>query len=573
MLNIIKNYLKELGVEYVPGMKVRWRTRHGNSSSDHVCILSQRPLPPRLNIHDYPQLEYRVINNVLYVNSVDEDDYNGKRGFYFSESHETIIEKINYALSLLVYDRNPYYDSIYNSKEFKFHSKRELEESKRLLIKHYVESTKSLRLLLIKHFDLDDVVFPFDRVIDTFLSINTTDPDEIYVTLVHAGLISPDGNEDYYSDLKNHAINLEDFITIESISCSNSDSMPENILETEETLADFILNSYSEVYPVSEGSRSTVYNNLIEHGVVLPEVADEKITLSCELVIKDYQGKSEPDPKFIRAGISTETSIFLDVMDDIQDVTRAVESDDVKTVDLDTGLPQLQYRLDINNWSNSPINTFDYELGCPVIETRYCNLNDRCKTGYYGGAVTTDGKSVIFSNCTKTDSMTTSDGKYILINRISAVSDNEQDRLNLIKEIISTLDPDDISYILRSLGDLDKIDINNLNLTDREISTAIQNILENNLSSIGSTLSRVEELRNAMDITNPSYFEKVEVMGISYYWIKFSNLLPILNKYINGLTKPDNQTYLVLDCCRKIMGDNWVDHLVYTIPVSIKYNN
>jgi len=571
MLNIIKNYLKELGIEYVPGMKVRWRTRHGNSSTDHVCILSQRPLPPKLDIHDYPQLEYRVINNVLYVNSVDEDDYNGKRGFYFSEDHYTIIEKINYALSLLVYDKNPYYsDSIYNPKEFRFHSKRELEESKRLLVKSYVESSKSLRLLLIKHFDLDDVVFSFDRVIDTFLSINTTDPDEIYVTLVHAGLISLDNSEDYYSDLKNHSINVNDFISMECISGSNSDNISENILETEETLADFVLNSYSEVYPVSDGSRGTVYNSLIEHGVVLPEVADEKITLSCEMIIKDYQNKSEIDPKFIRAEISTETSIFLDVLDDTQDVTRAVNSDTVKTVDLDTGLLQSQYRLDVNNWSNCPINTFDYELGCPVIETRYSNLSNKINTGYYGTSVTINGKSVIFSNSTKTDSMTTSDGKYILINRISAVSDNEQDRLNLIKEILSTIDREELRYALRKI---DKIDVNNLNLDDGEISIAIQNILENNLSGIGNTFSRIEELRNTMDITNPSYFEKVEVMGISYYWIKLTNLLPILSKHKDELIKEDNQTYSILECCRKIMGDNWIDHLVYTIPVSIKYNN
>ena len=570
MLNIIKNYLKELGVEYVPGMKVRWRTRHGNSSSDHVCILSQKPLPPKLDIHDYPQLEYRVINNVLYVNSVNEDDYNGKRGFYFSDDHYTVIEKINYALSLLVYDKNPYGDSIYNVKEFKFHNKRELEESKRILIKYYVESTKPLRLLLIKHFDFDDVVFSFDRVIDTFLSINTTDPDEIYVTLVHAGLICLEESERYYSDLKDQTINVDDFISLESVSGSNSDNISENILETEETLADFVLNSYSEVYPVSEGSRSTVYNSLIEHGVVLPDVADEKITLSCELVIKDYQNKSEIDPKFIRARISTETSIFLDVLDDIQDVTRAVNSDTVKTVDLDTGLPQLQYRLDVNDWTNCPINTFDHELGCPVIETRYGNLNKRNSTGYYGGTVTIDGKSVIFGSSTKTDSMTTSDGKYILINRISAVSDNEQDRLSLIKEILSTINPDDIHYALRNI---DKIDVNNINLTDGEISTAIQNILENSLSNIGSTFGMTTELRNAMDITNPSYFEKVEVMGISYYWIKFTNLLPILSKHKNELAKEDNLTYPILECCRKILGDNWVNHLVYTIPVSIKYNN
>ena len=570
MLNIIKNYLKELGVEYVPGMKVRWRTRHGNSSSDHVCILSQKPLPPKLDIHDYPQLEYRVINNVLYVNSVNEDDYNGKRGFYFSDDHYTVIEKINYALSLLVYDKNPYGDSIYNAKEFKFHDKRELEESKRILIKYYVESTKPLRLLLIKHFDFDDVVFSFDSVIDTFLSINTTDPDEIYVTLVHAGLICLEESERYYSDLKDQTINVDDFISLESVSGSNSDNISENILETEETLADFVLNSYSEVYPVSEGSRSTVYNSLIEHGVVLPDVADEKITLSCELVIKDYQNKSEIDPKFIRARISTETSIFLDVLDDIQDVTRAVNSDTVKTVDLDTGLPQLQYRLDVNDWTNCPINTFDHELGCPVIETRYGNLNKRNSTGYYGGTVTIDGKSVIFGSSTKTDSMTTSDGKYILINRISAVSDNEQDRLSLIKEILSTINPDDIHYALRNI---DKIDVNNINLTDGEISTAIQNILENSLSNIGSTFGMTTELRNAMDITNPSYFEKVEVMGISYYWIKFTNLLPILSKHKNELAKEDNLTYPILECCRKILGDNWVNHLVYTIPVSIKYNN
>jgi hypothetical protein len=570
MLNIIKNYLKELGVEYVPGMKVRWRTRHGNSSSDHVCILSQKPLPPKLDIHDYPQLEYRVINNVLYVNSVNEDDYNGKRGFYFSDDHYTVIEKINYALSLLVYDKNPYGDSIYNAKEFKFHNKRELEESKRILIKYYVESTKPLRLLLIKYFDFDDVVFSFDRVIDTFLSINTTDPDEIYVTLVHAGLICLEECERYYSDLKDKTINVDDFISLESVSGSNYDNISENILETEETLADFVLNSYSEVYPVSEGSRSTVYNSLIEHGVVLPDVADEKITLSCELVIKDYQNKSEIDPKFIRAGISTETSIFLDVLDDIQDVTRAVNSDTVKTVDLDTGLPQLQYRLDVNDWTNCPINTFDHELGCPVIETRYGNLNKRNSTGYYGGTVTIDGKSVIFGSSTKTDSMTTSDGKYILINRMSAVSDNEQDRLNLIKEILSTINPDDIHYALRNI---DKIDVNNINLTDGEISTAIQNILENSLSNIGSTFGMTTELRNAMDITNPSYFEKVEVMGISYYWIKFTNLLPILSKHKNELAKEDNLTYPILECCRKILGDNWVNHLVYTIPVSIKYNN
>ena len=570
MLDIIKNYLKELGVEYVPGMKVRWRTRHGNSSSDHVCILSQKPLPPKLNIHDYPQLEYRVINNVLYVNSVDEDDYNGKRGFYFSDDHYTIIEKINYALSLLVYDKNPYYDSIYNVKDFKFHSKRELEESKRLLIKHYVESTKSLRLLLIKHFDLDDVVFSFDRIIDTFLSINTTDPDEIYVTLVHAGIISPDEGENYYSDLKNHIINIDDFISLESISSSNSDNMSENILETEETLADFILNHYSEIYPVSDCSRNTVYNSLIEHGIVLPEIADEKITLSCEMVIKDYQNKSDIDPKLIRAGISMETSIFLDILDDIQDVTRAIDSDTVKTVDLDTGLLQPQYRLDATNWTNCPINTFDYELGCPVIEAKYGNIAKKQNIGFYGSAIVINGKSVIFGSRTKTDSMTTSDGKYILINRMSAVSDDEQDRLNLLKEIISIIDFNDINYALRNLG---KIDVNNINLTDNEISTAIQELLENNLSCIGGTLSRTEELRNAIDITNPLYFEKVEVMGISYYWIKFTNLLPILSKYENELVKEDNLTCSILECCRKIMGDNWVDRLIYTIPVSIKYNN
>ena len=571
MLNIIKNYLKELGIEYVPGMKVRWRTRHGNSSTDHVCILSQRPLPPKLDIHDYPQLEYRIINNVLYVNSTNEEDYNGKRGFYFSEDHYTIIDKINYALSLLVYDKNPYCESIYNAKEFKFHSKRELEESKRILIKYYVESTKSLRLLLIKHFDLDDVVFSFDHVIDTFLSINTTDPDEIYVTLIHSGLVSiDDESEDYYSDLRNYRINIDNFISLESISSSDSDSIPENIFETEETLADFVLNSYSEVYPVSDGSRSIVYNSLIEHGVVLPEVADEKITLSCEMVIKDYQRKSEIDPKYIRAEISTETSIFLDILDNIQDVTRAVDSDTVKTVDLDTGLPILQYRMDISDWANCPVNMFDWELGCPVIETRYGNLNKKQNTGYYGSAITINGKSVIFSSSVKTDSMITSDGKYILINRISAISNNEQDRLNLIKEIMSTIDVKDIHYALK---DIDKIDINNNNLTDEEISTAIKNILENNLSGIGSTLTKIEELRNAMNITNSSYFEKVEVMGISYYWIKFMNLLPILSKYKNELDKEDNLTYSILECCRKIMGDNWVDHLVYTIPVSIKYNN
>lgn len=570
MLNIIKNYLKELGVEYVPGMKVRWRTRHGNSSSDHVCILSQKPLPPKLNIHDYPQLEYRVINNVLYVNSVDEDDYNGKRGFYFSDDHYTVIEKINYALSLLVYDKNPYGDSIYNVRYFKFHNKKELEESKRLLIKYYIESTKSLRLLLIKHFDLDDVVFSFDRIIDTLLSINTTDPDEIYVTLVHAGLISPDDGGDCYNDLKNHVIDTDYFIFMESTSGSNSDNISENILETEETLADFILNTYSEVYPVSDGSRSIVYNSLIEHGVVLPEVADEKITLSCEMVIKDYQYKSEIDPKIIRAGISMETSIFLDLLDDIQDVTRAVDSDNVETIDLDTGLLLLKYRLDVDNWTNCPVNTFDYELGCPVIETRYSNLNKKQNSGYYGGTVTFDGKTVTFGSSVKTDSMITSNGKYILINRMSAVSDNEWERLNLIKEMISTIEHDYIHYALRNI---DKIDVNNISLTDGEISTAIQNILENNLSSIGSTFSRITELRNAIDITNQSYFEKIEVMGISYYWIKFTNLLPILSKHKDELDKDEATTYSVLECCRKIMGDNWVDHLVYLIPVSIKYNN
>jgi hypothetical protein len=140
----------------------------------------------------------------------------------------------------------------------------------------------------------------------------------------------------------------------------------------------------------------------------------------------------------------------------------------------------------------------------------------------------------------------------------------------LIKEILSTINPDDIHYALRNI---DKIDVNNINLTDGEISTAIQNILENSLSNIGSTFGMTTELRNAMDITNPSYFEKVEVMGISYYWIKFTNLLPILSKHKNELAKEDNLTYPILECCRKILGDNWVNHLVYTIPVSIKYNN
>ncbi len=47
MIKVIKNYLKELGVEYTPGMMVRVRTWQSNSSSDHTCYISYQPIMKR----------------------------------------------------------------------------------------------------------------------------------------------------------------------------------------------------------------------------------------------------------------------------------------------------------------------------------------------------------------------------------------------------------------------------------------------------------------------------------------------------------------------------------------------
>lgn len=570
MINIIKNYLKELGIEYIPGMKVRWRTRHGNSSSDHVCILSQRKLPDKLDIHDYPQLECRVINNVLYINNANEDDYDSKRGFYFSSDHYTIIEKINYALSLLIYDVNPYSNSIYLARIFKFHNKRELEESKRLLIKYYVESVKPLRLLLLRYFHLDDVVFTFDRVVDTFLSINSTDPDVIFTTLVNAGLIDPEDNEGYYENMvKERRVDTDEFIVVDSVSASNSDYMEKNVLENDETLADFILGQYSEIYPVSEGSYDEVYSSLVKHGIVLDKVADEDVTLTCDMLIKDYDGKSSPsDAKLIRAQLSSEVSLFSDVAENSFNMTRSVDSESIRTTDKDTGLVLFDYQLDVEGWVNSPVTVFDYALNCPVIETRYSNISSKDRSYHFG--IKFDGSKVYFSCSVKTSSINSFDGKYILVNRIAAVSDDEQKRKDLLKSIILSLKDEDRAYSIRNIN-LEDIDSGKLD--DPEISAGIQTALDNYLTDLGTVFGgRFPELAKLADVTNPKYFEKVEVMGISYYWFKFSELLPLMNKYKNSLENNErNFICTILDCCQKVMGNDWIDRLIYTNPVYINY--
>lgn len=556
MKKVIINYLKSLGIDYFSGVKVREKAWQSNSSSEHTAILSQRKVKKILTLDEYPTLKDRIINNVLYIERTSTNEYDSKRGFYFSEDHYTVVDKINYALSLLI-DSSRYNDSLYVVDYFKFSNQRELEESKRLLIKYYSGATKLLRKILITRFQLDDVVFSFDKVLKTLISIKTCDVDDIFIKLVHAGFVCLD-DEDFYEDMKSYKrIDLNSIINIDTVDSDSFPDMCENILENEETLTDFVLSVYSEVYPVQEGCSDKIYQSMENNGLILNgKCEDTKI--SCKMLVRDFADDPE---KLIPVELTESTSITGSVMDYAYELTYDVDDADTTVVNLNTGKTIDKWKLQADKYLNSPYVVFDPDFDCPVVRLNEnrdsVKIANRTAVSGYGVAYLDDGSVLIHTSCSSS-SVTTLNGD-ILINRIRIKFDNYDDLKKFAKELIKSVKP---KYSIYDSIKEDEVDT----LDKARVGEYVRRIVEDYFTDLSYIYDESFDFFDQMDLSNNNLFDKVEKDGITYYWITLSKILPTLEKTSDESIKTIANA---LGCFKSLFGEEKLDRIVFGIPVTV----
>lgn len=580
MKEFILNYLDLLKVGYIPGMKVRVEAWQSNSSSEHTAFLSQLPLPKRLSLDDYPTLKARTINNVLYVNSTSLSDYSGKKGFYFSEDHYTVIDKINYALNLSIYNCR-YNDAIFCPRQFKFKTKRELEESKRLLIKFYTSATKSIRKILMKYFQFDDVIFPHDKIVKSIISVENPDPKEIYITLVHAGLLYPGNDEDFIvSDIfKSHHVNISDLVYVEDIETDSSGDMEYNILENEETLADFLLNRYSEVYPEYDGHSIYTHKNLVSHNVVNVGINDASVEISCNLLVKDCSKTG--DEQFIPVNLSKGVSMMSDIIEEATELTRRMDAMDITVTNLKTNKKIVNYLLGDNNniiLFGTTCISFDPSINFPVFKINYTNdTADSCTvqgwTVQGWGRGKDDKGNYHYTSNSSVSTILSEDGN-IMVTRFICKVDIQQLR-DLLTELTSCRISSNLWGNQRKITPLDI-----QTLDGDELMTVFTGIIDKNVLYLCDVFEKLMILNPPDNISistsNTNIFSKEEKYGVDVYWLNLTNLVPIMEKHpqvFDGIG-PDKIRFLtVVKCLIKAMGDDWVNRLFNSTAVSIKYIN
>ena len=568
-MNII-DYLKELGIDYVPGTVVRVMAWQANSSSDHTAWLSGLPLPERLNLDDYPQLKKRTINNVLYVETTSIDDYLNKAGFFFSEDHYTIINKINYAISLACYGGG-YSNSLYSPKSFMFRNKRELEESKRILIKYYTTFTKPVRLALIKYFGFDNVEFSFDKIVKIMLSIDDPDPKEVYKVLIHSGLYSVNDSDLYEAIKVKKSIDLQELFDIEGIDGNCSDSMENNIYESEETLADFLFNSKSEVFPYHEGSDDEVLDSVKSNGlVVFDKDTDDSVKLSCKALIRDIELNELKD-----VVISRKTSLSNNIFEDIYKLMTDMSDKGNSIRDPKTGKIIDRYQNLVNRWNANPKFVFEPDTKLPVIRAYYMKNNGEYINQNNTGTFITHGISefeddvITVSTYLSSGGLTDISGKLLACFLQCYVPEDTEK----VREVINRLNPlitnQWLSYKSKDSSEIAK-------KSRRGISNEFYDYLCRNLINVGDVFQRTgvagEVLCDMIDINNPDHFTKEEINGYTYYWIKLSSFIDLFRQYRNDIDTEYVKFCDVLFVLNEVLGPDWIDKLIYMIPIEIEHN-
>lgn len=570
MRDVLIKFLEELGIEYVPGIKVRIRAWQSNSSSDHTAWLSGLEVPEKLNLDDYPYLKQRTINNVLYVETTSIDDYINKSGFYFSEDHYTIINKINYALSLACYGGG-YSSSVYVPKTFFFHNKRELEESKRILIKFYTSFTKPVKLALIKHFGFDNVVFSFDKIVKTVLTIENPDPNEVFKTLIHSGLYCSSDTEVYEALKEKKVIDLYDFFDIESVDGNCSDAMENNIYESEETLADFLFSDKSEVFPYSEGSESEVFDVVKSSGqVIYKEDKDDIVKLSCQLLVRDYE--ADPD-KLQKVTVKKTASLSRSVFESVYDGFMTNLSDRENTVYGQDGKITSRYK-DIIGWSSAPELVFDPDLHVPVVVVYYNNAKTKDNASVlqsYGVSQLLDGTYTIDYHDSSSGGLVDISGKILPCFLHVSVPE-----IDIVKDILKKFIDEniDVSPWRSNLGKRKKEDIENKDI--RNLSNELGDFLNKSLTHVGDVFfdkgGAGEVLCSKLDITNPKIFTKEEKAGFTYYWLKLSSFMDVFKLYEESIDTNYLKFCKILYILHSTLGPDWIDKVIYTIPVDITHS-
>lgn len=545
MIKVIKNYLKELGVEYTPGMMVRVRTWQSNSSSDHTCYISYQPVMRRLNIDDYPTLKERIVNNVLFIERTDQDDYQNKQSFYFSPDHYTVIDKINYALAL-AYNKSQYRDSLYTSRSFSFTDKRELEESKRLLIKYYATVTHRIKRILVEHFDLDNVVFPQAKYVRAFLSINSTNPDDVFKTLVEQGVYNEDDDDELNSLRESKNIDIDSYIDFGSIDHQSIDDMETNILENDDTLSSFILSDKSEVYPVYEGNNDEVRENMMEKGIVATdETSDDKVSLSCNILLNYDESCHEVTSVM-------EASAFEDFTNDVRYLITEPFNKKVKIYNR-RSKKEIKFPLKQRRGYCAELR-YDEEKSAPVLEIYESNYKPWDERGI---TIPDKSQNVGYIDDLKR-SLVTKDGKLVLCGFHCKVDDKSK-----LIELIEELDKK-FPESLRWRPDDDK----KLPTVIWDFKNLLQALYRHESDDAGliMPLNCQEELFDLFDLNDSNYFEKVGKSGMEHYWVKFSKI-----DYKKFKVVPCDSDFL--EICEKVLGSDFIDHMCYLIPITVNYKN
>lgn len=563
MKNYLINYLSTLGLEYKPGMRVRDKAWQGNSSSEHTAYISQEEMPEKLKLEDYPELEKRIVGNTLFITTTEVDECLSKKGWYFSDNHYTVINKINYALSLIL-SNSRWNDSLYASRRFKFGNKRELEESKRLLIKYYSDSTRMLRLILIKHFDLDYVVFPFDKYVTALSQIEEPTAYAVFDTLVKAGL-TEESNESLLKELEQKKEFFTDtYFDVESIDHQSVDSMEDNILENEEVLTNFILSKNSEIYPVYEGCDAEVYDNLMEHGMIKETEDEGCLKISADILFCDeFTDKN----KIRKIHVEDDVNVFTKIEDYALNLVSDLTSDSATITDTETGEKITSFsRCSTSRRSGSFYLILRKDLGCPVLTYKGTDKDYFTNSGVNYGTSGIEFKSSYHSITVTTFNGTTHVGR---IDFTIPYGDIEKLRA-AITYIQSKITPKKQTTRPSFISPIEEIDLKVA--TKEELSNILHSCLDTYIASCFNVVLFVNpKILESFDDYACPYLEKIEKNGVVFYWIKFSKIM----EYIRSTSAEDREESVtdimnVLGGLQKEFGSDFIDRILYTIPVTVK---
>jgi hypothetical protein len=562
MKNYLINYLSTLGLEYKPGMRVRDKAWQGNSSSEHTAYISQEEMPEKLKLEDYPELEKRIVGNTLFITTTEVDECLSKKGWYFSDNHYTVINKINYALSLIL-SNSRWNDSLYASRRFKFGNKRELEESKRLLIKYYSDSTRMLRLILIKHFDLDYVVFPFDKYVTALSQIEEPTADAVFDTLVKVGL-TEENNESLLKELEAKKEFFTDtYFDVESIDHQSVDSMEDNILENEEVLTNFILSKNSEVYPVYEGSEAEVYDNLVEHGMVKETEDEGCLRISADILFCDEVTDKN---KISKIHVEDDVNVFTKIEDYAQNLVSDLTSDSAVITNTETGERITSFsRCSTGRRGGSFYLLLRKDLGCPVLTYKNTDRDYFTNSGINYGTSGIDFKSSYHTVTVTTFNGTTHVGRIDF-----TIPYGDLEKLRSAIEYTKSKMPPKMQTRPSFINPIEDVDLKGA--TKEELSNILHSYLDSYVASCFNVILYVNsKILESFDDYACPYLERVEKNGVVFYWVKFSKIMEYIRSTpAEGREESVTDIMNVLGGLQKEFGSDFVDRMLYTIPVTIK---